>query len=111
MVVLTRAELAKVIKTNPYPDEPNPKLVHAIFLTGKPTAAQHADIEAAQAKAEQLGSRDTVSVVDRTLFLHTPDGYGKSVLAELLARGRANTEIAGTARNWATVVKLGELLH
>lgn len=56
VVVLTRAELAKVIKANPYPDAPNPKLVHAIFLTGKPTTAQRADIEAAQAKAERLAA-------------------------------------------------------
>jgi uncharacterized protein (DUF1697 family) len=31
VVVLSRAELAKVIADNPFPDEANPKLLHAIF--------------------------------------------------------------------------------
>ena len=32
VVVLSRDELAQVLATNPYPDEPNPKLVHVVFL-------------------------------------------------------------------------------
>src|SRR5262245_32024671 len=31
VVVLSREELARVVDDNPYPDEPNPKAVHAIF--------------------------------------------------------------------------------
>src|SRR5689334_18419457 len=33
VVVLSRDELARVVADNPYPDEANQKLVHAIFLT------------------------------------------------------------------------------
>src|ERR1017187_5006319 len=36
VVVLTRDELAKVLQDNPYPDEPNPKLVHVVFLGAEP---------------------------------------------------------------------------
>src|SRR5262245_43675502 len=35
-VVLTMAELSKVISANPYPDEPNPKWVHGVFLVADP---------------------------------------------------------------------------
>jgi uncharacterized protein (DUF1697 family) len=30
----TRAELAQVVADNPFPDEPNPRWVHAIFRNG-----------------------------------------------------------------------------
>ena len=45
------------------------------------------------------------TVVGRTLFLHTPDGYGRSELAVRLARS-GGAGATGTARNWATVTKL-----
>ena len=44
----------------------------------------------------------------RAIFLHTPDGFGRSELAKLLGRagGPMSARGAGTARNWATVTKL-----
>jgi len=35
-LVSSRAELGKVMSANPYPDEPNPKHVHSVFLLGDP---------------------------------------------------------------------------
>ena len=34
VVVLTHAELARVVADNPFPEEPNPRWVHAIFRNG-----------------------------------------------------------------------------
>jgi uncharacterized protein (DUF1697 family) len=108
VVVLSRDELARVIDDNPYPDEPNPKFVHAIFLTEEPGSELVKGVAAAERRAAEKGSRDTAQVVGRTLFLHTPDGYGRSELAALLSRGSGQMSAAatGTARNWATVTKL-----
>src|ERR1019366_5563812 len=52
--------------------------------------------------------RATAQYVGRILFLHTPDGFGRSELAALLARPGGPTSVrgAGTARNWATVTRL-----
>jgi uncharacterized protein (DUF1697 family) len=109
VVVLSRAELAAVVHDNPYPDEPNPKAVHAVFLTGDPGPELAAAVDTAHRRAAELGSRDTATLVGRTLFLHTPDGFGRSKLAELLVNrassGKAG-DLAGTARNWSTVTKL-----
>jgi len=63
------------------------------------------EVEAAQEKAARKGSRDTAQVRGRAVFLHTPDGYGRSELAALLARGKS-VGASGTARNWSTVTKL-----
>jgi uncharacterized protein (DUF1697 family) len=108
VVVLSRDELAQVVADNPYPDEPNPKNVHAIFLSEDPSPDLMDTVAAASRQVAQKGSRDSAQVAGRTVYLHTPDGYGRSELAALLARagGGKSAGIAGTARNWATVTKL-----
>jgi uncharacterized protein (DUF1697 family) len=108
VVVLSRDDLAQVVRDNPHPGEPNPKALHAVFLDAEPGPEMVAPVAAAQDKAAQKGGRDTAQIVGRTLYLHTPDGYGRSELAALLARasGPLAPRAAGTARNWATVTKL-----
>ena len=111
VLVLTRDELAQVIRDNPYPDEPNTKAVHAVFLAEEPGPEQIAVVAETEQKAAEKGSRDTAQYVGRVLFLHTPDGFGRSELAIQLARraGPMSAKGAGTARNWATVTKLLQL--
>jgi uncharacterized protein (DUF1697 family) len=108
VLVLTRDELAQVIQDNPYPGEPNPKMVHAVFLAEAPGPDQVAAVAETEQKAAEKGGRDTAQYVGRVLFLHTPDGFGRSELAIQLARraGPMSPKGAGTARNWATVTKL-----
>ena len=108
VLVLTRDELAQVIRDNPYPDEPNLKAVHAVFLAEEPGPEQVAAVAEAEQKAGGKGGRDTARYVGRVLYLHTPDGFGRSELAIQLARraGPMSAKGAGTARNWATVTKL-----
>ena len=108
VLVLTREELARIARDNPYPDEPNPKLVHVVFLPADPAPEMVAGVAAAQDTVAQKGSRDTAQYAGRALFLHTPDGFGRSELAALLARaGRPmSAKGAGTARNMASVRKL-----
>jgi uncharacterized protein (DUF1697 family) len=106
VVVLSRDELAKVVTGNPYAEEPNRKLVHVIFLSAQPSVETVAALEQAQAAAAAKGARDTVSAVGRAVFLHTPDGYGRSDLAARVARLKPLESLGATARNWATVTKL-----
>ena len=108
VVVLSCRELARVVADNPFSGEDNPRLVHAVFWNG-PLGAEELDaVAAAQRRSRELGSRDEARVVGTTLYLHTPDGYGRSELAAQLARiaGARTGDTAGTARNWATVRKL-----
>ena len=105
VVVLSRAELAQVISDNPYRDEPNPKYVHAMFFAAEPGQEVRESVAAAERQAAAKGGRDEATVVGRALFLHTPDGYGRSELAVRLGRARG-AGTTGTARNMATVTKL-----
>jgi uncharacterized protein (DUF1697 family) len=104
VIVRSRDELAQVVRDNPYPEEENPRALHAVFLSDEPGPELAGVVADAQRQAATKGSRDTATLVGRTLFLHTPDGIGRSELAAALtARAGAAT---GTARNWATVAKL-----
>jgi uncharacterized protein (DUF1697 family) len=112
VVVLSRDDLARILQDNPHPDEPNPKLVHVVFLNGQPPAGLLDRIAAAQSAAAAKGSPDTVTAIGPALFLHTPDGFGNSELAQSLFRiisppaKEKRAGLAATARNWATATKL-----
>jgi uncharacterized protein (DUF1697 family) len=111
VVVLSREELARVLAGNPYLDEPNPRLVHVVFLNAEPPEDLLDRIAAAGSAAAAKGSRDTFHAVGRTLFLHTPDGFGTSELAQAVFRiisppAKQRQGLAATARNWATATKL-----
>jgi len=112
VVVVSRAELAQVLASNPYPGEPNPKQVHVVFLSAEPPADLLDRITAAESAAAAKGSRDAVQASGRVLFLHTPDGFGTSELAQALFRiispptKKQAPGLAATARNWATSSKL-----
>jgi uncharacterized protein (DUF1697 family) len=115
VVVLSRDELARVLAANPYPDEPNPRMVHVVFLNGSPPQDLLDRITAAESAAAAKGSRDTVQLIapsaGQALFLHTPDGFGTSELAQnvlkiLTPPKKSRPGLAATARNWATATKL-----
>jgi uncharacterized protein (DUF1697 family) len=112
VVVRSRDELARILDGNPYPDEPNPKFVHVVFMNSEPPAEVLDRIKAAESEAAAKGSRDTVTAVGETLFLHTPDGFGTSELAQAVFKiigppaKQRQRGLAATARNWATATKL-----
>ena len=109
VVVLSRDELAQILDRNPYPEEPNPKLVHVMFLSAEPPADLLDRIKVAEGAAAAKGSRDTVTAIGPVLYLHTPDGFGTSELAQVLFRiigTPGQNDITATARNWATATKL-----
>jgi uncharacterized protein (DUF1697 family) len=111
VVVLSRDELAAVIAANPFPDEADPKRVHAVLLSGAPGADAAAKIEEALARSAAKGARDELATVGRTIYLHTPDGFGNSELAAAVLRivTSPRAGVTGTARNWATTLKLLDL--
>lgn len=106
VLVLTRGELEQVVRANPYPGEPNPKLVHVLFLLPGQRPELAGMLADAQQQARDKGSRDTARLLERAVYLHTPDGYGRSELALRLGRLSARQGSEWTARNWATVIKL-----
>ena len=111
VVVLSREDITRAVRDNPFPDETNSRLLHAIFLPETPGPELTAWVADAVRQVQQTGSRDEARVLGRTVYLHTPDGYPRSELRRFLARsgGPTSPRGAGTARNWATVSRLLDL--
>jgi uncharacterized protein (DUF1697 family) len=108
VIVVARRELAQIIAANPFPGESDPKKVHAVVLSHPPSADVTDRLSAAVTQSAAKGARDDLRAVGRTVYLHTPDGYGNSDLAQQLLRivAAPKAGTTGTARNWATMTKL-----
>ena len=81
-------------------------------MSGEPPGELLTRISAAESAVAAKGSRDTVQAAGQALFVHTPDGFGTSELAQTVfkiitppAKGTKHG-LAATARNWATATKL-----
>lgn len=102
-MVLTLPEMRAALAANPFPEAAAvPKSLHLIFLERDAVP----DVALA---AAVLGTDEGWVCSGRVCYLHTPSGYGRSVLAARLDRVLRPAQI--TARNLATVtalVALGE---
>jgi len=108
VVVVDRAAFEKIVKANPFSAESDPRRVHVMFHNRALTPTEVAAVRAAEGAA---GGRDQARVIGRALYVHTPDGFGRSALAARLTRApRAGSDLVATARNWATVLKVQALL-
>lgn len=109
VIVLTTAELRSAVDANPFVHQAtkDPKRVHAVFYPNMGDADFIAAVGRCQERAHHRSSPDEARVLGRVMFLSTPDGFGRSILAEELTRGGRNSPLkTGTARNWATVLRL-----
>ncbi|MBN9735464.1 MULTISPECIES: DUF1697 domain-containing protein [unclassified Pseudonocardia] len=110
VVAFGRDEYAAAVAANPFPQVSEPKQLHAVFLAAPPDDAGTARLEAALAVEREQGGPGDAAVVGRVVYLHLPDGIGRSRLAARLSTRTGAADGGGTARNWATVRKLRELL-
>lgn len=94
-MVLSAKQLITAADNVPF-DTDTPKLVQLYFLGDQP------DIDPATL-SDDANAGEEWFLGDRVFYLHTPNGYGSSKLAERLER---RLGVAATARNWNTVSKL-----
>ena len=93
VMVRTAAEMAAVVKANPFADEPGNRVV-AIFFDQPPPA------DAAESAKNVVDER--LALGRREIYVHFPSGQGRSKL-------RLAGKVPGTARNMNTVARLAEL--
>ena len=93
VIVRTASEMAEVVAKNPFPDRPANRTV-AIFLDAAPAADALSRITGQANEEIRLGARE--------IYVHYPDGIGRSKLSIPAARN-------GTARNMNTVAKLAAM--
>lgn len=99
---LALPEWVRLVSANPFPEAVHtPKLLHAAVLAEKPSASAVGDLQRLAACAG-----DAIQVLGKVAYLHTPNGFGKSPLADRFDKGIG---VINTARNWNTVLNLQAL--
>ena len=90
-----------LVKDNPYPKVAGePTKLHAYALEREPTAQETKRL------ADKCAGPERFEIKGDVLYLHAPDGLGKSVFANLIPR---TLKVPGTARNWRSVLALLEM--
>jgi uncharacterized protein (DUF1697 family) len=103
VVLRTREELAEVARLNPFMKAglPHPTM-HVYFLADLPAAV------AVKSLDPQRSAPDEFHVSGREIYLHLPNGMGRTKLTNAYFDSRLKTVC--TARNWNTVLKLLEMM-
>ncbi|QDV23766.1 DUF1697 domain-containing protein [Aureliella helgolandensis] len=103
VLVADASIIEAAIAENPFVvAEESAKTLHVYFLSAPATRPDLAKMALIQQPSEQF------HLTDRFLYLHTPEGFGKSKLA---ARIERLLGVPATARNWRTTHKLAELIR
>ncbi len=98
VLILSMRELQEAITSNPFPEsESEPKTMHLFFLASAPADPDLERLEAVKNPSERFRLINTV------LYLHAPDGIGRSRIA---ANAEKALGVTLTARNWRSVVKI-----
>ena len=95
-------EMAGVLAANPFAaeGEADGAKVHVVFLKGAVRFDEGLGVHASQGERFQL--------TDRAFYLHTPEGFGKSAVAEKLARYLKGDMTARNQRSAAAILALAQ---
>ncbi len=101
----TAAEWDAIIARNPFLEAAQRDPAHLLLmaLKGGPAAA------AVRALRDGYTGPETIHIAGRDAYLIYPEGIGRSKLTNALIERKLG--VAGTARNWNTVLKLAALAH
>jgi len=104
VVLRTREEMVKTVRGNPFVKAGLPeKMLYVYFLADQPSA------EAVKALDAKRSAPDEFYVSGREIYLHLPNGMGRSKLTNAYFDSKLST--VATARNWATVRTLLEMMQ
>lgn len=99
VMLLEKSQLDAAVTNNPFPTDEG-KFLHFFFLADEPESPDFKALEAIKTDTEQFKLDGPV------FYLYTPDGFGKSKLAE---RAERKLGVPATGRNFNTVRKLVEM--
>ena len=104
VILRTDKEMASVAKCNPYlaaGAEADRSKLYVTFLADKPAKGALDGVDLAKFAPDEF------QLIGRELYLHYPNGYGRTKLSNDFFERR--TKLRATTRNWNTVTKLVEL--
>lgn len=100
VMVRTPVDLQRIIKSNPFSVQASndPAKVHVTFLASCPSTGMVNSVEDADTRG------DDFSVGRQEIFLHCPNGYGRTKLNNAFFERKL--KMPATTRNWKTVEAL-----
>jgi len=103
VLILSVEEVIAAFDNNPFINDRNVdiKLTHVVFLKQRPTEDNR------KMMLEFDGSPDEFVIMDKRVYLYSPNGTGKANVGISILERRL--KVAATARNWKTVTKLVEM--
>lgn len=104
VIVRSAQDWRKTIQNNSFiATVADQKCLHVYFLADSPHPRALAALDSARS------APDVFHVVGREIYLHLPNGMGRTKLTN--AYFDAKLQTVCTARNWATVLKLAEMME
>lgn len=104
VIVRTSEQMVQIIRDNPFFRAAEcDKTLHVYFLADLPNASAVRKLD------PDRSSPDIFCVRNREIYLHLPNGMGRTKLTN--AYFDSNLSTTGTGRNWATVLKLNEMMQ
>ena len=103
LILRTREQLLKTIAGNPFlKTGADLKALHVYFLADPPQAPAIASLDHARS------TPDAFHVLGQEIYLHVPNGMARTKLSNAYFDSKLSTIC--TARNWATILKLAEMM-
>ncbi len=104
VVLRTAREIESVARSNPWIEAgKDPKATHVLFLAEEPKDGAAESLDASRSLPDQFVVRG------REIFLHCPNGLGRSRLTNDYFDRKLGS--ISTCRNWTTVLTLAELIR
>jgi uncharacterized protein (DUF1697 family) len=104
VMVRTLQQMTAILKANPFLAAGiDAKLLHVYFLADQPSESCCGSLD------PNRSAPDAFHVHGQEIYLHLPNGMGRSKLTNAYFDSKLST--VSTARNWATVLKLREMME
>jgi uncharacterized protein (DUF1697 family) len=104
VIIRTSRQLQQTIRGNPFlAAGVDQKWLHVYFLAGTPSAGAIAALDPGRS------APDAFHVRGQEIYLHLPNGMARTKLTNAYFDSKLSTTC--TARNWATVLKLSEMME
>jgi uncharacterized protein (DUF1697 family) len=104
VILRTAPQLRQAIRGNPFlAAAPDPRALHLYFLADPASAAAINGLDPSRS------APDRFQVSGHHIYLHLPNGMGRTKLTNAYFDSKLSTIC--TARNWATVLKLSEMME
>ena len=105
VMVRTSAELKDIVDNNPFQNQPmkESKWVVVMFLATRPDCRAQEDLQKTYVGPEEL------CIIGQEVYIYYPNGIGRSKLSNTFLEKKL--KIAGTGRNWNTILQLQKLIQ